>query len=244
MTVLADGPRRRQDEVVDALAKLTAGLRPGDRLPSETQIMARFGVSRAVARAAIDRLAGSHVVRRVQGRGTFVHRRLDIAVRGPETGEADAGAAPSFHAAVTAAGARPRTVLVGTGAGEPPTAAAGWAPSPACRIERLAFIDDEAAGVLEHWVRPGALPEPAVALRAYESLAGAFAAADVVPRCVMRRATTEAAPASVCRRLGLPARAECWLAEAACVDAAGRPLYYARGWARTDLVRLVFGAGG
>ena len=52
MTVIAEDARRRQDEVVDELAALSAALRPGARLPSEAQIMQRFGVSRAVAAVA------------------------------------------------------------------------------------------------------------------------------------------------------------------------------------------------
>lgn len=242
MTVAVEEARRRRDEVVDALAAQAAAQPVGTRLPGEALIMSRFGVTRSVARSAIEQLEGCHLVRRVQGMGTYVHRRLDLPV--PEV--------PSFHRVVAVAGARPRTVVIDTSADAMPRAGArafaavepqvgACGAGAACKIERLGFIDDEPAAALEHWVTPNALPEPAVAARVYESLHDCFEAAGAAVRCVLRRATTEDAPTWVCRRLEIPARSVAWLSETACVAAdTGRPLYYARTWWRTDQVRLVF----
>ena len=47
-------------------------LGPGDQLPSEHQLMARFAVSRTTIRKALDQLTAANLVRRHQGRGTFV----------------------------------------------------------------------------------------------------------------------------------------------------------------------------
>ncbi len=47
-------------------------LRPGDQLPSEAQIVARYGVSPMTVRRAINILADQGVVNTEQGRGTFV----------------------------------------------------------------------------------------------------------------------------------------------------------------------------
>jgi DNA-binding FadR family transcriptional regulator len=47
-------------------------LRPGDRLPTEQQLSARFDVSRAVVREAISRLKDEGLVNSHQGRGTFI----------------------------------------------------------------------------------------------------------------------------------------------------------------------------
>jgi DNA-binding FadR family transcriptional regulator len=60
--------------VVDQLA---AGIRngkpqPGQKLPTETEIMARFDVSRTVVREAISRLQASQLVHTRHGIGTFV----------------------------------------------------------------------------------------------------------------------------------------------------------------------------
>src|SRR5678816_3246552 len=46
--------------------------RPGEALPSEIELAARFGVSQGTVRKAIDALAADNLVVRRQGRGTFV----------------------------------------------------------------------------------------------------------------------------------------------------------------------------
>jgi len=46
--------------------------RPGDAIPSEIELAARFRVSQGTVRKAIDALAAHHLVVRRQGKGTFV----------------------------------------------------------------------------------------------------------------------------------------------------------------------------
>jgi GntR family transcriptional regulator, uxu operon transcriptional repressor len=48
------------------------GLKPGDKLPTERELAARAGVSRAVIRAVLDDLENRGVVLRHVGRGTFL----------------------------------------------------------------------------------------------------------------------------------------------------------------------------
>ncbi len=50
----------------------SGALRPGDQLPSESQLCARYGVSPMTVRRAINLLADQGVVTAEQGRGTFV----------------------------------------------------------------------------------------------------------------------------------------------------------------------------
>ncbi len=50
--------------------------KPGDMIPSETELAVRFGVSQGTARRAIDELAAENVLVRRQGRGTFVASHL------------------------------------------------------------------------------------------------------------------------------------------------------------------------
>lgn len=89
MTMIADPPRparRRQhslatDLVTDMSQRILLGrLAPGDKLPSESEIVREYGVSRTVVREAISKLQASGLVETHHGVGTFV---LD---RGGETG--------------------------------------------------------------------------------------------------------------------------------------------------------------
>jgi GntR family transcriptional regulator, phosphonate transport system regulatory protein len=67
----------------EALAAEIAGgqLPPGGKLPTEPELMKRFGVSRFTVRQALGHLETRGLVRAEQGRGTFVHKRvLDYAI--------------------------------------------------------------------------------------------------------------------------------------------------------------------
>jgi GntR family transcriptional repressor for pyruvate dehydrogenase complex len=58
-------------------------LRPGDKLPTEAQVVDRFGVSRTVVREALSRLQASGLVETRHGVGTFVsERKRDAGLRG------------------------------------------------------------------------------------------------------------------------------------------------------------------
>jgi GntR family transcriptional repressor for pyruvate dehydrogenase complex len=48
------------------------GLLPGDKLPTERELAAQLSVSRATVRAALQDLAGKHLLERTTGRGTLV----------------------------------------------------------------------------------------------------------------------------------------------------------------------------
>ncbi len=71
--------------------------KPGESIPSEVELAARYRVSQGTVRKAIDELAAAHLVVRRQGRGTFVasHREVRSQFRflrlRPDDPEADAG---------------------------------------------------------------------------------------------------------------------------------------------------------
>jgi GntR family transcriptional regulator len=58
--------------VREAVVELIAGLRPGDRLPTEAELEAQLAVSRGTVRRAFDDLEREGRVSRQPGRGTFV----------------------------------------------------------------------------------------------------------------------------------------------------------------------------
>ena len=55
--------------------------RPGELIPSETELAARFKVSQGTVRKAIDELADENLLVRHQGRGTFVATHAEQTVR-------------------------------------------------------------------------------------------------------------------------------------------------------------------
>src|SRR5438477_6565651 len=67
-------PRRLAKELVDALSEQIRSrlLRPGDKLPTESEIMQEHGVSRTVVREAISGLQSAGLVDTRHGIGTFV----------------------------------------------------------------------------------------------------------------------------------------------------------------------------
>ena len=68
-------------QIKDLLVRsLEAGeWRPGEAIPSELVLAARFGVSQGTVRKAIDAMAADHLVVRRQGKGTFVATHTEEA---------------------------------------------------------------------------------------------------------------------------------------------------------------------
>lgn len=67
--------RQIQDLIVQALAEKE--WEPGEMIPSEMELAARFEVSQGTVRRAIDELAAEHLLVRRQGKGTFVATHAD-----------------------------------------------------------------------------------------------------------------------------------------------------------------------
>lgn len=73
------------DELVERLVSLILdeGLKPGDRLPSERQLMARLSVGRSSLREAIKALSAVGIVEVSVGSGTFVADRANAMLTKP-----------------------------------------------------------------------------------------------------------------------------------------------------------------
>jgi GntR family transcriptional regulator len=86
------GPAPLFAQVRDALRAdiLGGSLSPGDRLPSESELIARFGVSRITVRQALSELQSDGLVHTVNGKGSFVTRPGRGESRGPLVGVLEA----------------------------------------------------------------------------------------------------------------------------------------------------------
>lgn len=129
-------PHYRQIE--QALRERIAALGPGARLPSDTDLVAEFGVSRMTARNAMERLAADGLIRREPGRGSFVaalpaHRRTNRLMTFSQEMRR-AGRVPSSR--VLTRVIRPSTSPEATSLGIPPR-------QPVVHLRRLRLADAE-----------------------------------------------------------------------------------------------------
>ena len=138
-------------QIADRLRRsiATGEFRPGDVLPSETEINATFQVSRATARASLERLRQEGLIRRQSGRGSIV---LAPKVEQPVNELA------SFSEDMRRRGLRPSySTFSAENApvrGEVADALEFGAGAPAFHIRRLLLADDEPIGMLESWLAP------------------------------------------------------------------------------------------
>lgn len=232
---------QRYRAIADELEGEIAGLRPGTRLDSEHTLMARFGVSRAAARAAVQELERRLRVRRVRGSGTFVSERIDYVISSDRR--------PSWHRTVLAAGAVPRSVVRESALAPLPAECAlrlEVAPGTlAHHMTRLSYINDAIAACGSEWVTYEAVPDLAAGMRVEESLDEVLRQMGHVRavRSWCRVASDIPAP-EVQERLQLVTAAPVWVVESVNRDAdTGRPLTYSTSWMRGDAVRVVMEIG-
>jgi DNA-binding GntR family transcriptional regulator len=234
--------RTRYPEIVGVLADDLADSRPGDKVPSEHEIAARFGVSRAAARAAVQELEDRLLVRRVRGSGTFVNNRIDYVIS-PQR-------APSWHQTVEAAGAVPRAVVRETRSdildGELAARLERPVGTPAQVLVRQYFINDLVAGWTTEWLPADVCPPAAdVAVRAVESVDLVLRQmAKVEPVRAWCRISMEIPPPEVAAGLETDEARHAWLVESMSRDAkTGKPVLASRAWTRVEMVRMIVEMG-
>jgi GntR family phosphonate transport system transcriptional regulator len=128
-----------ETEVIEALE-------PGDKLPTEQELAARFGVNRHTVRRALGALEEKGLVRIEQGRGTFVHERvLDYAV----------GKHTRFTQNLTRQSREPRGVFLGAQEVEADAKVAEALEipvgTPVLRVTRAGHADGRPVTVADHY---------------------------------------------------------------------------------------------
>lgn len=126
----------------------TAQLKPGDKLPSERELVEQFAVSRMTIRQAIDDLEAEGVVERSQGRGTFVAQpKMDLQVR-----------LTSFDEEMRRRGMQPTSLVLDASMVRPPADVAASLEvetnSEVCYLKRVRLADGVPIAVSENWTLP------------------------------------------------------------------------------------------
>lgn len=151
---ITDGPAPKYAQLRAALvAMATTDLRPDDALPSERELMSRYGVSRATVRRAIDAMVTDGVLHRIQGKGTFVSRpRL----------ESDLHLA-SFSQDMKRRGLAPSTAILTLELDSPTNEVASALELPrrgrAWHLERIRFANDVPIALEDGWYPHQLLPD-------------------------------------------------------------------------------------
>lgn len=132
----------------DLRMRITAGeWAAGDRLPSETDLAARYGVARMTVRQAIGALAGEGIVVRRQGLGTFAAERMPTR---------RVGALLSFTEEMRSQGRDVETRVIKTAVEQPSDLtreALQLAPhAAAVSIQRVRIVDDYPIVVQHSWL--------------------------------------------------------------------------------------------
>jgi GntR family phosphonate transport system transcriptional regulator len=220
-------------------AALTADIaahryRPGDRLPSEAALAARFGVNRHTVRRALGAMAEAGLVHPRRGAGVTV-------LQAPT--EYPIGRRVRFHRNLQAAGrlpAREVDALETCAASEAEAAAlelAAGAPIVVCEGRSLA--DGQPLALFRSVFPADRLPGIAEALRALSSVTAALARCGVAD--YTRRSTridARHADATQAARLMLDEGAALLRTVAVSVDPGGRPVEYGTTWFAGDRVTL------
>ncbi|WP_405594145.1 GntR family transcriptional regulator [Streptomyces sp. NBC_01092] len=224
-------------DIAEQLSAELAECPRGTRVASEAEIARRFGVGRAAARAAVQELERRFVVRRTQGSGTYVNRRIDYVI--------SRSVPPSWSTTISAAGATPRALVKSVRRIPLPADLADRFERPAGtavhEVEREFYIDDLLASWVHEWIPVEEVPDLDLALHAVDSV-------DMVLRQMVRvrptrawcRVSIDVPPAEVLRALRVESSLPAWLVESVSRDeAAGNVLMCSRTWTRADAVRVV-----
>lgn len=227
--------------IADTLgAEVAAGhYRPGDRLPSEAELSARFGVNRHTVRRAIASLAEAGTLRTRRGAGVFV---ASVPTDYP------LGRRVRFHQNVAASGrtASRRVTLLDTRAADAKEAEALRLPpgAPVHVVEGVSLVDSQPLAVFRSVFDAGRFPDLLLHLQAEPSVTWALSQCGLSDYTrAETRLTAKIAPATMALALELPQGSPVLRSMSINVDAEGRPVEYGTTWFAGDRVTLTINPG-
>jgi DNA-binding GntR family transcriptional regulator len=229
-------------ELADDLARRLTELGPGHRVVSEHELAAERGVSRPTARAALQELERRFLVRRVQGVGTFTHRRVDYVISpdvAPSASQTLQRSGVDFQLHVETVEIVPADVALAEVFAVPEG-------DPVVRIVRSTRLE----GMLCMWATAHVASVRAPGLERYAvdgvSLYGVMCDTyGLHPVRSRSTASLEVPPPEVAHALGVEGRPPMWRLENLNRDASSDMVTeHTLSWMRADVVRVVFDMGG
>ena len=152
--ILTSGPVPKHEQLSDALADLARNeLGPDAAIPSERELMASYGVSRATVRKAIENLIAAGLLTRSHGKGTFVARpRVESSLH-----------LASFSQDMRSRGLTPSTRLMRVDEERPPADIARslrlGPKALAWRVDRVRLADGQPMALENGWYPRSLLPD-------------------------------------------------------------------------------------
>ncbi|MFE3835845.1 phosphonate metabolism transcriptional regulator PhnF [Pseudogemmobacter sonorensis] len=212
--------------------------KPGDRLPSESALAARFGVNRHTVRHALSALAEAGTLHSRRGAGVFVTARpTDYAL----------GRRVRFHHNVAASGRTPSrrlTLLETRGADAREAGALVLAPGAAVHVvEGISLVDNQPLAIFRSVFDAARFPDFLRRIEESHSITAALVALGLTDYTrASTRLTAKIARPVQALALQLPEGAPILRAVAVNVDPEGRPVEYGTTWFAGDRVTLTLAA--